>query len=352
MRSVAEGIRGRAMTPLTSTQARTVDRSTRPLRDLRISVTDHCNFRCAYCLPPEAARPVHVARSRMLSFEQITRISAACAELGAHKIRLTGGEPLLRRGLVDLVGQLASVPGIDDLALTTNGWLLTEHAGRLADAGLGRVTVSLDSLDDTVFGRMTGIGTGVERVVAGIRAARAAGLDPVKLNTVVRRGVNESGILPLARFARDEGLVLRLIEYMDVGQSHAWRRGDVVAADTMIGAVAQAFPVAPIDPVPGAVATRYRYLDGAGEIGVISAVSRPFCHDCTRIRLTADGLLYTCLFAADGHDLRSLLGENPSDAELRARIAGIWRLRTDRYSALRSAGRAGRGSVEMYRMGG
>jgi cyclic pyranopterin phosphate synthase len=340
------------MLPLTSTQTRTLDRFARPLRDLRISVTDHCNFRCAYCLPPEAARPVHIARSRMLTFEQITRIAAACADLGVHKIRLTGGEPLLRRGLEALVRGLAAVDGIDDLALTTNGWLLAVRARGLADAGLRRVTVSLDSLDDAVFGRMTGIGTGVDRVVDGIRAARAAGLDPVKINTVVRRGVNESGILPLARFARDEGLALRLIEYMDVGQSHAWRRGDVVAADELVARVGEVFPLEPIDPVPGAVATRYRYLDGAGEFGVISAVSRPFCHDCTRIRLTADGLMYTCLFADQGRDLRPFLAEEPSAADLRDRIAGIWHARTDRSSALRSQGRAGRGSVEMYRMGG
>jgi cyclic pyranopterin phosphate synthase len=340
------------MLPLATTQARTPDRFARPMRDLRISVTDHCNFRCAYCLPPEAARPVHVARSRMLSFEQITRIATACARLGVHKIRLTGGEPLLRRGLPELVRALAVVDGIDDLALTTNGWLLADRAPALAAAGLSRVTVSLDSLDQAVFGRMTGVGASVTRVVDGIRAARAAGLDPVKINAVIRRGLNESSILPLARFARDEGVILRLIEYMDVGQSHPWRRADVVGADTMIATVARQFPLTALDPAPGAVATRYRYLDGGGELGVISAVSRPFCHDCTRVRLTADGRLYTCLFAAEGHDLRALLDDDPSAAELRDRIARIWSARTDRYSALRAEGSAGRGSVEMYRMGG
>ncbi len=340
------------MLPLTDTQVRTLDGFGRPLRDLRISVTDHCNFRCAYCLPPEAERPVHVPRSRLLTFAQIARIAAACADLGVHKIRLTGGEPLLRRGLARLVESLAGLRGIDDLALTTNGWLLADQAAELAAAGLGRVTVSLDSLDEVVFGRMTGIGGGVGRVLAGIRAARTAGLNPVKLNAVIRKGVNESGIVPLARFARDEGLILRLIEYMDVGQSNGWRREDVVGAEAMVAAVSEAFPVAPADVLPGVVATRYRYLDGAGELGVISAVSRPFCRDCSRIRLTADGKVHTCLFAERGHDLRGVLGEQPSPEELREVIAGIWSGRSDRYSELRSHGATGRSSVEMYRIGG
>jgi cyclic pyranopterin phosphate synthase len=334
------------------TAARATDRYRRPVRDLRISVTDRCNFRCAYCLPPEAGRPTYLARSDLLDFDAITRIAAACAELGVHKIRLTGGEPLLRRGLPRLIAALRAVDGIDDLALTTNGWLLAEQAPALVAAGLDRVTVSLDCLEDEVFGRMNGVGASVARVVGGIRAARAAGLDPVKVNAVIRRGVNESAILPLARFARDEGLVLRLIEYMDVGQSHAWRAGDVVTAEDMVATVAEVFPLAEADQAPGAVARRYCYLDGAGELGVISAISRPFCGDCTRIRLTADGKLYTCLFAAQGHDLRALLAGQPSDDDLRCAIGAIWRERTDRFSLLRSRGTPGRGSVEMHRMGG
>jgi cyclic pyranopterin phosphate synthase len=333
-------------------EARAADRFGRPVRDLRISVTDRCNFRCAYCLPPEGGRPVYLARSDLLTFADITRLAAACTGLGVHKIRLTGGEPLLRRGLPELIRALGAVPGIDDLALTTNGWLLAEQAPALAAAGLGRVTVSLDSMDDAVFGQMTGVGESVARVIQGIRAARDAGLAPVKLNAVIRRGINESAILPLARFARGEGLVLRLIEYMDVGQSRTWRAADVVPADSMVRTVAAAFPLVAADPTPGTVARRYLYLDGAGELGVISAVSQPFCGGCTRIRLTADGKLYTCLFAAEGHDLRALLAQRPSDGELRAVIERIWRARTDRYSLLRSRGSAGRGSVEMHRMGG
>jgi cyclic pyranopterin phosphate synthase len=340
------------MPSLARARAATQDRFQRPIRDLRISVTDRCNFRCAYCMPPQGPRPIYLARSRLLDFDRITRVARACAELGVHKIRLTGGEPLLRSGLPDLVRALAGVPGIDDLALTTNGWLLAEQAGALAAAGLNRVTVSLDSLDDAVFARMTGVAAGVDRVVEGVRAARAAGLDPVKLNAVVRRGVNEDGIVPLARFAREEGLVLRLIEYMDVGQSRAWQRRDVVSADALVEAVGRVFPLAAADPTPGTVATRYTYLDGAGELGVISAVSRPFCHDCTRVRLTADGLLYTCLFAERGHDLQDLLAGEPSGEQLREAIRALWSARTDRYSALRSAGTARRSSVEMYRMGG
>ncbi|HET9655310.1 MAG TPA: GTP 3',8-cyclase MoaA [Kineosporiaceae bacterium] len=329
----------------------TADRLARPVRDLRISVTDRCNFRCAYCLPPEAGSPAYLSRADLLDFAAITRIAAACAGLGVHKIRLTGGEPLLRRGLPELVRSLAEVPGIDDLALTTNGWYLAGQARALAEAGLHRITVSLDALDGNVFARMSGVGASVGRVVAGVRAARDAGLAPVKLNAVIRRGVNESAIVPLARFAREEGLVLRLIEYMDVGQSHGWQESDVVPADSMVAAVAAAFPLVAAPPAPGAVATRYLYRDGGGELGVISAVSRPFCGDCTRIRLTADGRLYTCLFAAEGHDLRDLLGDDASGGALRAAIERIWHARTDRYSLLRSGG-AGRGSVEMHRMGG
>lgn len=343
------------MEPASRMRATVSDRFHRPIRDLRISVTDRCNFRCAYCMPPEAPRPVYLARSRLLDFARITRVAVACSRLGVRKIRLTGGEPLLRRGLPRLVGELAGIEGIDDLALTTNGWLLAEQAAALAAAGLTRVTVSLDSLDERIFGRMSGVGAGVERVLAGIRAARTAGLAPIKLNAVIRRGVNDAGIVPLARFARDGGLTLRLIEYMDVGQSTTWRRDDVVPAEEMLAIVGAAFPLAAIPSPPGGVATRYRYLDGAGELGVISSVSRPFCDGCTRVRLTSDGRLYTCLFAERGHDLRELHegeGGEVSDARLRAAIAAVWAARADRSSVLRAEGGGGRGSVEMHRIGG
>ena len=334
-----------------------LDRRGRPLRDLRISVTDRCNLRCTYCLPPDAELPVYLERSQLLSFEQIVRVVRACAPLGVQKIRLTGGEPLLRRGLADLVAELAAVPGIDDLALTTNGTLLAAQAEALAAAGLRRVTVSLDSLDPEVFARMSGVGAQLDTVLTGIRAAQAAGLRPVKLNAVIRRGVNESGVVELARFARDEGLTLRLIEYMDVGRSNRWRMDDVVLAERLVDRVHAVFPLAPAESTPGVVATRHRYLDGAGELGVITAVSRPFCDECTRIRLTADGQLYTCLFAERGNDLRPLLGDGADDARLRAAISGIWGRRQDRYSELRARKAKSRrgshqGSVEMYRMGG
>jgi cyclic pyranopterin phosphate synthase len=248
-----------------------------------------------------------------------------------------------------LVKALAEIAGLDDLALTTNGLLLAGQAAALAGAGLGRVTVSLDSLDDEVFGRMNGLGVPVAGVLAGIRAARAAGLGPIKINTVIRRGLNDAGIVPLARFARDEGLILRLIEFMDVGPSDDWRIGDVVPADEMLAAVATAFPLAPAEPTPGMVATRYRYLDGGGELGIISAISRPFCGQCSRARLTADGHLYTCLFAGVGHDLRqSLL----NGADPRETISAIWAARDDRYSAMRSVEGPGRRSVQMHRVGG
>lgn len=331
------------------------DRLARPLRDLRISVTDRCNLRCTYCLPPDAARPVYLERSRLLTFEQITRVVRACAELGVHKVRLTGGEPLLRRRMPDLIAAIAGVSGIDDVALTTNGSLLAAQATALADAGLRRITVSLDSLDDQVFGRMNGVGAPVAAVLAGIRAARAAGLNPVKLNAVIRRGVNEADVIPLARFARDEGLNLRLIEYMDVGQSNAWRRDDVVPIDELLATVSAVFPLAPAESTPGIVATRHRYLDGAGELGLISAVSQPFCHECTRVRLTADGQLYTCLFGQQGHNLRPLLdgaSDHGDHVGLREEIRSIWARRTDRYSAERSEAGPTRGSVEMYRIGG
>ncbi len=325
----------------------------RPLRDLRISVTDRCNFRCSYCLPADAGEPRLIARDRLLSFEQIARVAEAAADLGVSKVRLTGGEPLLRRGLPALVAMLAGLRGVGELALTTNGWLLDHLAGPLADAGLRRATVSLDSLDPDTFARISGVGASPERVVAGIDAALATGLRPVKLNAVIRRGVNDAGVVELAAFARDRGLELRLIEYMDVGQAGRWDPAEVVPAAAMLAAVDAAYPLAAEEePADGSVARRYRYADGAGALGVITAVSRPFCGGCTRLRLTADGNIYTCLFAEWGADLRPLLQPGADPRLLGEAMLTTWGSRLDRYSETRASARPGRRSVEMYRIGG
>ncbi len=331
------------------------DRLGRPLRDLRVSVTDRCNFRCVYCMPREVFGRDYafLPRAEILTFEEITRLVRVFVGLGVRKVRLTGGEPLVRRDLPVLVAELAGVPRLEDLALTTNGALLAAGAGRLAAAGLRRVTVSLDSLDDAVFRAMNGVAFPVERVLAGIRAAAAAGLAPVKINMVVKRGTNETSVLPMARFARDEGLVLRFIEYMDVGNSNGWRLADVVTADDLLATIDAVFPLEPLPPEqPGEVAGRYRYRDGAGEIGLIASVSRPFCGGCTRARLSAEGQLYTCLFAVRGHDLRAPLRGGASDADLEASLRSLWGERDDRYSELRSAGTTDLPRVEMFAIGG
>jgi cyclic pyranopterin phosphate synthase len=286
---------------------RLTDRLGRPVRDLRISVTDRCNFRCVYCMPKEVFGRDYefLARTDLLSFEEIERVARAFAGLGVEKLRITGGEPLVRRDLEVLVEKLAGIPGLD-LALTTNGALLVQKAQALRDAGLRRITVSLDSLDDEVFRAMNDVDVPVERVLAGIDAAVAAGLEPVKVNVVVKRGLNEDGIVPLARAFRGTGVVLRFIEYMDVGHTNGWRLDDVVPAAEIVETIAAEFPLEPVaSSYRGEVANRYRYADGAGEIGVIASVTQPFCGDCTRARLSADGKLYTCLFAVRGHDLRA-----------------------------------------------
>ena len=278
---------------------RLVDTLGRPIRDLRVSVTDRCNFRCVYCMPKEVFGREYpfMPRAELLTFEEIERLARAFAGLGVEKIRVTGGEPLVRRDLEVLVGKLAAIPGLD-LALTTNGALLAQKAQALRDAGLRRITVSLDSLDDEVFRAMNDVDFPVERVLAGIDAALAAGLEPVKVNVVVKRGLNEDGILPLAKAFRGTGVVLRFIEYMDVGHTNGWRLDDVVPAAEIVETVAAEFPLEPVaESYRGEVANRYRYADGAGEIGVIASVTQPFCGDCTRARLSADGRLYTCLFA-------------------------------------------------------
>ena len=335
------------------------DRFGRALRDLRISVTDRCNFRCPYCMPAELFGRdfAFLPRDQVLSFEEITRLAAIFVGLGVAKLRITGGEPLVRRDLPVLISELAALRTPDgevvDLTLTTNGSALRPLAGPLRDAGLGRITVSLDSLDDEIFGRMNGVDFPVSRVLDGIAAARSAGLAPIKVNTVVRRGLNEASILPLARWAREEGLILRFIEYMDVGTTNGWRLDDIVPADEILGIIDADLPLEPVAAnYRGEVAGRYRYRDGGGELGVIASVTRPFCADCTRARLSADGSLYTCLFAATGTDLKGPLRDGESDQQLADRIRAVWEVRADRYSELRSEATERLPKVEMFALGG
>ncbi|HET7029987.1 MAG TPA: GTP 3',8-cyclase MoaA [Candidatus Limnocylindrales bacterium] len=337
------------------------DRLGRPLHDLRISVTDRCNFRCTYCMPKEIFGPdfAFLPRAEVLSFEEIERVSRAFVELGVEKLRLTGGEPLVRRDLPVLVRMLAALRRPDgeplDLTLTTNGSALGKLAPALAAAGLGRVTVSLDSLDDAVFSAMNGVDFPVAKVLDGIAAAQAAGLGPVKINMVVRRGVNEASVLPMARWARSAGVTLRFIEFMDVGHTNGWRMDEVVGADELVALVDAEMPLIAEPPrYRGEVATRYRYADDTGEIGLIASVTRPFCGDCTRARLSAEGRLYTCLFTGEGHDLRALLRDPAVDDDaLRAAIARVWRVRDDRYSEERTeATSSSRPRLEMFAMGG
>ncbi len=323
------------------------------VRSLRVSVTDRCNFRCVYCMPKEVfGRDYHfLDRRELLSFEEIERLARAFVAHGVEKIRITGGEPLVRRDLERLIDKLAAIGDLD-LTLTTNGSLLPQKAQALRDAGLGRVTVSLDSLDDEVFTAMNDVDFPVERVLAGIDAAADAGL-PVKVNMVVKRGANEDSVLPMAHLFRERGHILRFIEYMDVGHSNGWRLDDVVPAAEIVAAIDAELPLEPAEPnYPGEVARRWRYRDGGGEIGVIASVTQPFCGDCTRARLSAEGRLYTCLFGVRGHDLRALVRGDVSDGELREEIGRIWARRTDRYSEIRSANTAELPKVEMSYIGG
>jgi cyclic pyranopterin phosphate synthase len=332
----------------------TLDTLGRPLRDLRISVTDRCNFRCTYCMPKEVFGHAYefLRRAELLTFEEITRLARVFAGHGMEKIRLTGGEPLLRRDLDQLVGMLAGIPGVD-LTLTTNGSLLPQRAPALAAAGLRRVTVSLDSLDDEVFRAMNDVDFPVARVLEGIEAAARAGLRPVKVNMVVKRGVNDGSVLAMARRFHGTPHIVRFIEYMDVGHTNGWRLDDVVPAAEIVETIDRELPLEPLEPnYPGEVANRWRYCDGGGEIGVIASVTRPFCGSCTRARLSADGKLYTCLFAVHGHDLRGLLRGGVSDDELSAAISGVWGRRADRYSEVRSANTAELPKVEMSYIGG
>jgi cyclic pyranopterin phosphate synthase len=330
-----------------------VDTLGRPLRDLRISVTDRCNFRCVYCMPKEVFGRDYrfLPRRELLTFEEIERISRVFVGLGVHKLRLTGGEPLLRRDLEILVERLAALGDVD-LALTTNGSALAQKARVLADAGLDRVTVSLDSLDDEIFRTMNDVDFPVARVLAGIDAAAAAGL-PVKVNVVVKRGLNEGSVLDIARRFRGTGHTVRFIEYMDVGATNGWRLDDVVPAADIVRTIGAEFPLEPIESeYRGEVAQRYRFQDGGGEIGVVASVTQPFCGDCTRMRLSADGKLYTCLFAIRGHDLRAVVREGADDEELDATIRAIWERRADRYSELRTGETRSLRKVEMSYIGG
>jgi GTP 3',8-cyclase len=317
------------------------DQLDRPLRDLRISVTDRCNLRCSYCMPKEVfgADYAFLPREELLSFEEIARVTRVLAAQGVDKLRLTGGEPLLRRGLERLVEMLAGIEGIKDVALTTNGLLLAGKARSLADAGLSRVTVSLDALDDETLSRVSGAGISAARVLDGIDAAVAAGLSPVKVNMVVRRNVNDGCVLAMAERFRHSRQIVRFIEYMDVGSTNGWTREDVVPGEELLEQIGERWPLEALAPTrAGEVATRYRYRDGGGEIGMIDSVSAPFCASCARARLSADGKLFTCLFARHGHDMRALLRNGASDREIAERTRAIWSARGDRYSAERAAG--------------
>jgi len=333
-----------------------VDVLGRPLRDLRISVTDRCNFRCVYCMPKEIfGRDFgeFLDRADLLTFEEIARLAALFIRNGVEKIRLTGGEPLLRRDMERLIEQLAPIRGLQDLTLTTNGSLLTRAKARsLRAAGLQRITISLDSLDDDVFRRMNDVNFPVARVLDAIDAAAEAGLHPIKIDMVVKRGMNDASVVEMARRFRGTGHIVRFIEYMDVGNTNQWRADEVVPGREIVEMIGREWPIEPMQPnYFGEVAERWRYVDGAGEIGVITSVTQPFCGSCTRARLTAEGSVYTCLFAGNGHDLRSLLRGGASDDDIAERIAQIWRRRDDRYSEIRAEA-AGATKVEMSHIGG
>ena len=332
------------------------DQFGRTIEYLRISVTDRCNFRCCYCMPRDVFGTdfPFMKQSELLTFEEIVQLTRVFAELGVRKVRLTGGEPLLRHGIERLVEQLVGIKGIDDVAMTTNGSLLAKKAHTLRDAGLNRVTVSLDSLDPQTFQAMSDVKVPISRVLEGIAAAADAGLTPVKINTVVKRGMNDGpGILDLAEFGRSHGDVVRFIEFMDVGATNGWCLDEVVPAATIVESINAVWPIEPLDPTYlGEVAARYRYLDGSGEVGVIASITQPFCGTCTRARLSAKGELYTCLFASVGHDLRAPLRAGATDDELSKHIRDIWQRRADRYSAQRTSATQGLAKVEMSYIGG
>ena len=342
------------MTTITD-RARITDRLDRPFRDLRVSVTDRCNFRCPYCMPAEiyGDRYQFLPRDDLLTFEEIERLAAIMARLGAVKVRLTGGEPLVRSDIEKLVAMLARVSGIEDLTMTTNGYLLPRKAEELKRAGLHRLSISLDSLDEEVFKKMNGRGFGVDKVLEGISAAEDAGFSPLKINAVVQRGVNDHTIVDMARYFKERGHVMRFIEYMDVGTRNGWRLDEVTPADEIIARIDAEMPLEPVGSgYRGEVALRYRYRDGGGEVGVIASVTRPFCGDCTRLRLSPEGRLVTCLFATLGTDLRGPVRSGASDADLERLIRGVWAVREDRYSEQRASMTEPREKVEMYHIGG
>ena len=335
------------------------DQLDRPLRDLRISVTDRCNFRCTYCMPAEiyGERYEFLPKAELLTFEEIARLTRIIVGLGAAKTRLTGGEPLVRSEFHRLVGMLAEIDGVADLTLTTNAYLLPQQVEGLKEAGLQRITISLDTLDDEIFRRMNGRGFGTHKVIEGIEAAERVGYRPLKINSVVQRGVNDHTIVDLARYFKERGHTVRFIEYMDVGNRNGWRLDEVVPADEIVARIDAEMPLEPIDRgYRGEVAIRYRYRDGGGEIGVIASVTQPFCGDCTRLRLSPEGRIFTCLFGTEGTDLRGPLRSGASDEELERTIRGVWSVRTDRYSEERSSMteelRTAREKVEMYHIGG
>jgi len=334
-----------------------IDKLKRPVRDLRISVTDKCNFRCHYCMPEEifGHKYEFLSKDKILTFEETTRLVKLFVQLGVHKIRITGGEPLLRQELDVLVKMLSDVSGIDDIALTTNGYFLKEKAKILKDAGLKRLTISLDTLDPQLFKKTIGRDLELHRVFAGIEQAVELGFSPIKINTVLQRGVNDKEILKLADFAKNNGHIIRFIEYMDVGNLNGWRMDDVVTAEDIIKSISSKWAIEPVDKnYEGEVANRYRYLDGSGEFGIIASVTQPFCGDCTRARLSADGKIYTCLFASTGFDLMTLMRHGAPDSELFETLQSIWLERIDRYSEerLSSPGTQSERKVEMYQIGG
>ncbi|HEY6453455.1 MAG TPA: GTP 3',8-cyclase MoaA [Steroidobacteraceae bacterium] len=342
--------------PLLPRQRRVQDTFGRPLRDLRISVTDRCNFRCPYCMPRERFHAEYrfLKSGERLSFEEILRLTRLFVEIGVVKLRITGGEPLLRPGLPDLIGDLTTLPGIEDIALTTNGVLLAQQAAALSAAGLKRVTVSLDSLDPAVFAAMSGGFGTVDDVLEGIAAAQRAGLSPIKLNAVIERGLNDHTAMDLVARFRGTGIIVRFIEYMDVGSRNDWELARVVPSAELLRRIAERWPLRPVDPAyAGEVARRYAFEDGAGEIGFVSSVTQPFCGDCSRARLSSDGKLYTCLFATHGADLRAPLRGGANDAELGELIRAVWERRADRYSELRDQLRIRHPQrVEMNHVGG
>ena len=346
--------RGKALPAMRPLEGPLLDTRKRGLRDLRISVTDRCNFRCVYCMPKEIFGPDYafLPRSELLDFDELTRLVRIFKERGIAKVRLTGGEPLLRKNIEHLIEKIAAIGGLD-IALTTNGSLLARKARSLRDAGLDRVTVSLDAIDEPTFQKMNDAEFPVSDVLDGIAAAAAAGLGPIKVNMVVKRGLNEHSILPMANHFRRSGHILRFIEFMDVGSTNGWRMDDVISSKEIIGRIGAIHPLEPVEAhYTGEVAERWRYTDGLGEIGVISSVTHAFCHDCTRARLSTEGMLYTCLFAQSGYDLRSLLRGGANDEAIGDAVTGIWQVRDDNYSEIRTAETPGERKIEMSYIGG